>query len=511
MNARWVCIVGAAYAWVGAGADARPRSAGPPGCADESPQQCVVAALEAMGGRDRLQQLTSVHLETAGHTLLAEQSYRQSPFITSYAHDDVTLDLANQRLIDESKLTWPESDFKQADSDTTLVAGLDGGVYHTKFGDSPCSLSDLDAARQMLALGPARILLTAFGSADLHFEAPSMLRQTSHAVVAFTWRHVPVRVLLNAFNHLPDAVETTQVFHDFWYFWGDVRQRIYFDNWRLVQGITYPTNLIEERNDVVWRSTQALNVEFNVLLDEKSFDMTAGAVKQSAASPGWNRPFNVKQATALAPGIDLFAGAWNATVVKEPDGLVILEAPISGLYTQGVIKEARRRHPGLAVTAVLSTSDSWPHTGGVRQAVALGIPVFILDLNRPLLERMMSAPHTLEPDALQKSVKRAAPRWNMVAKKEEVGSGANRMELYPLRGASTERQYMVYFPDRHLLYASDTLALNDDGSLYDPELMYEVAQAVKRENLTVDTVFAMHQGPMPWDQVLALIAKSGQT
>ena len=58
------------------------------------------------------------------------------------------------------------------------------------------------------------------------------------------------------------------------------------------------------------------------------------------------------------------------------------------------------------------------------------------------------------------------------------------------------------FPRAHLLYASDTLALNDDGSLYDPELMSEVAQAVKRENLIVDTVFAMHQGPMPWNQVI---------
>jgi hypothetical protein len=67
---------------------------------------------------------------------------------------------------------------------------------------------------------------------------------------------------------------------------------------------------------------------------------------------------------------------------------------------------------------------------------------------------------------------------------------------------------MVYFPERHLLYASDTLTLNDDGTLYDPELMYEVAQAVKRENLIVDTVFAMHQGPMPWGTVVGLIEKS---
>src|ERR1700722_17289888 len=243
-------------------------------------------------------------------------------------------------------------------------------------------------------------------------------------------------------------------------------------------------------------------------MDEKIFEMTAGAVKQSAASPGWNRPFNVKQSTPLAPGIDLFAGAWNATIVKEPDGIIILEAPISGLYTQGVIKEARRRHPSLPINGVLSTSDSWPHSGGVRQAGALGLPVYILDLNQPLLDKMMSAPHTIEPDALQKSPKSHGLHWKIVAKRQEIGGGENRIELYPLRGASTERQYMVYFPGRHLLYASDTLALNDDGSLYDPELMYEVAQAVKRENLIVDTVFAMHQGPLPWEKVMKLIEKS---
>ena len=491
-----------------AGAHASEKFTGAPGCAHESAQQCVTAALEAMGGRERLQQVASVRLQTVGHTLLMEQSYRQAPFIAAYERGHTTMDLTNQRLLTETKLTWPESDPNQSDSDTTLVVGPNGGVYHTKFGDSPCSLGDLDVSQEALALGPARVLLTAAGASDLHFEPPETLRTTSHAVVAFSWRHIPVRVLLNPFNHLPDAVETTRVFHDFWYFWGDVRQRIYFDNWKLIEGVTFPTNSVEERNGAIWTSKQALNVEFNVQMDEKTFDMNAGAVAQSAASPGWSRSFAVKHATTLAPGIDLYAGSWNATIVKEPDGIVILEAPISGLYTQGVVKEARKRHPGMPINAVLSTSDSWPHTGGVRQAVALGLPVYILDLNQPLLDRMISAPHTLEPDALQRSKNSKAPHWKIVARKQAVGGGANRMELYPLRGASTERQYMVYFPEHHLLYASDTLALNDDGTLYDPELMYEVAQAVKRENLIVDTVFAMHQGPIPWEKVLGLIEKS---
>jgi hypothetical protein len=38
--------------------------------------------------------------------------------------------------------------------------------------------------------------------------------------------------------------------------------------------------------------------------------------------------------------------------------------------------------------------------------------------------------------------------------------------------------------------------------------MHEVVQAVQRANLTVDTVFAMHQGPMPWSQVVALLGKT---
>ncbi len=56
--------------------------------------------------------------------------------------------------------------------------------------------------------------------------------------------------------------------------------------------------------------------------------------------------------------------------------------------------------------------------------------------------------------------------------------------------------------------ASDTLAINDDNTLYDPELMSEVVQAVKGENLKVDMVFAMHQGPTPWNHILDLLGKS---
>src|SRR5579864_5261592 len=415
MRRVWLYLPVAALLSIAPAVQAKESPADTPGCAGQSAKQCVDLALDAMGGREHLQQLKSVRLKTIGHTLLMEQSYRQAPFITSYERGQTTLDLANQRVVTQSTITWPESDPNQPDVDTTVVVGPDGGVSRERDADHPCGLSALDNGWQMLALGPSRLLLTAADAGDLHFETPQTLRSTPHAVVAFTWRKIPVHVLLNSFNHLPDAVETTQEFHDFWYFWGDVQQRIYFDNWKLAQGIVYPSNTVEERNGVVWHSTQALNIEFNVPFDEKALAMDARAAKESAASPGWNRPFRAEKPTTLAPGVDLYQAAWNSTIVKQSDGIVILEAPISGLYTQGVIEEARKRYPGLPVRAVLSTSDSWPHTGGVRFAVSEGLPVYILDLNRPLLDKMVSAPHRFDPDALENSKK--APRWKIVSER----------------------------------------------------------------------------------------------
>jgi len=476
-------------------------------CESAGPKGCLALATEAMGGSARLDAVKSMSYESVGHTLLVEQSYRQDPFIASYERSKVKIDLEGKKVRMETALTWPESDPGQSESQSVMVASLEGCVRKVSASgatqDAPCSLSQIDAVRDLFGIGPLRLLATAGQAPDLHFAAPKMLRSTLHSVLAFSWDGTAVRILINRFNHLPDAVETDQQLQDFWYYWGDVHRRIYLDNWVTVRGIRYPTNLVEERNGVLWKSTQFLDLKVDVPLESPLFEMDAKVAGVGAKSPGWERPFNAAKGSDLAPGITFFPGAWNATLVKQEDGVVVLEAPISGTYVAGVFEEARKRYAGSPVKAVLSTSDSWPHVGGVRQTVASKLPVYILDLNQPLLDRFVAAKHEIHPDLLAKMPQK--PSWRIVSGKTIVGSGPNRLELYPLRGASTERQYMVYFPEHRLLYASDTLAINDDGSLYDPELMREVMEAVQRESLQVDTVFAMHQAPMPWNDVVKLV------
>jgi len=474
-------------------------------CQRAGPKGCVRLAIDAMGGQVRLERTRSLGVEAVRHTFLTEQSYRQDPFITSYERLKVKVDFVGSRIYRESHLTWPESDPGDSESDSIVVAGLAGGVRRAS-ADAPCSLADLEWVREELSLGPARLLLTALQASDLRFGEPEMLRSTMHTVLLFTWQGTTVKVAINRFNHLPDALETTEQFQDHWYQWGDVQRKIYFDNWKTFHGVVYPTNEVEERNGIIWRSTQVLNLDLNIAIDETQFQMDAKAMERSTKSKGWESSFPSGKGADLAPGISLYESSWNATIVKQQDGIVILESPLSGTFSDGLIQEARRRYPGVPINAVLSTSDSWPHVGGVRQAVALNLPVYILDLNRPLLDRLVKSPRKLHPDLLAQSPK--TPVWRIVSAKTQIGKGENRMELYPLRGGSTERQYMVYFPEHHLLYASDTLSLNDNGTLYDPELMREVAEAVKREGLQVEKVFAMHQGPVPWPQVISLVEKA---
>lgn len=476
-----------------------------PGCEHATPRACVELALAAMGGKQKLAAIDTEQLDIIADRSVAEQSYQQAPFLTTYARTQRWVDFRHGVTASDTHSVWPESDLgiKDAENDSTVVASATAAVARSPKGDRPAGRAAIDAAREVLALGPERLLLNAAAAPDLHYLPDAMVRATAHTVVAFQHDGTEVRVLLNRFNHLPDAVDSTRTFDDFWAAWGDVTQREYFGNWKVVQGVVFPTSRIVERNGIPWASAQILDVKFNVAVDPKKFAMDPAAVAQGAKSVGWNVPFQVTQRTTLAPGIDFFQGPWSMTFVHQKDGVLVLEAPIGAYFVKGALAAEAKLYPKLPVKGVLTTSDSWPHLAGVREAVARGLPVYALDLNLPILKRMVAAPHTLQPDDLQKHPQPA--HWVEVAGKLEIGSGVNRVVLYPLRGVATGRQYMVYFPDHELLYASDTLVLKPDGQLYDPELMREVAQAVQRNRLAVKTVYAMHQAPVPWQKVQALV------
>jgi len=207
-----------------------------------------------------------------------------------------------------------------------------------------------------------------------------------------------------------------------------------------------------------------------------------------------------------APGVVTVRGAWNVTFVEQPDGIVILDAPISSGFSAKAIADAEHTFPGKKVKAVISTSDAWPHVAGLREYVARGIPIYALDLNRTIIERILNEPRTRKPDALSQNHRNPVIYW--IGDKTVFGAGPNRMEIYPLRGATTERQMMVYFPERQLLYGSDAFQRQPELQLWLPQTVNEVLDAVQKHRLKVKKFFMMHMDLSDWNQLQADFQKA---
>src|SRR5206468_1361863 len=134
-----------------------------------------------------------------------------------------------------------------------------------------------------------------------------------------------------------------------------------------------------------------------------------------------------------------------------------LEGPLTSSYSTKVIEDARHRFGGTVIKGVIGTSDAWPHLGGLREYAARGVPIYALDLNLPIIQRLLDARYATDPDRLARQPK--APRFRIVSAKTVVGQGASRLEIYPLRTVTGERQMMIYWPAHQLLYTSDLFTL----------------------------------------------------
>ena len=459
------------------------------------------AGLAAMGGEQKVRGMNSLHFQATAVRSMIEQSERpEGPYFLENHKIEEWRDLAHASWRRTTKIDAPAQD------EFTVDAAMSDGTASLSFDGHPGPVSDeqLQDADEALALGPERVMITALANPDLHRMADLPLQGVTHQEVEFTWKGLPVRIFLNSDTHLPTAVEWVRAYPYgiFWSIWGDVTTRVYYSFWWLQNGLHYPLQRDIFRNGLPDRTETITRIDFNEPIVADTFAISPETRTAFAAVAGKtmdDRAPKESAASEIAPGIVLFRGSWNTTLIHQDDGIIVLEAPISAGYSAQVIRLAQTRYPGAPIKAVITTSDSWPHIGGVREYVAQGIPVYVVDRTVPLIERVVRAPHIQHPDALAKAPRPAKLR--AVSSKMTIGTGPNRIELYPLRGETSERQMMVYFPEHKLLYGSDPFQQMGDGKLFYPQTVSELQSAVARENLAVDRFFMMHIGVNPWSML----------
>jgi hypothetical protein len=344
--------------------------------------------------------------------------------------------------------------------------------------------------KSQLALAPERILLLATGAADLRRELDQSFHGFTHHVISFTWDRRLVRLFLSSYTGLPSAVEITRTrpYEFFWSPWGDVTTRISYAFWMLEPGgLHYPRQWSYESNGQPDWTFMVNELTLNPTLSEQDFAIPDDAKKTFLAR---KRPIEDTSlglpstpAKEIVPGVVVIPGLWNVTEIRQSDGIVILDAPISNGYSKQVIDDATKRFPGLAVKAVITTSDAWPHIGGLREYAARGIAIYALDLNRPIIERMLASPHRLSPDALTRAPR--PTKVTYVSEKTRLGNSSNVLDIIPLRTVTGERQMVVYLPGTKVLYSSDLFQRDKAGEFFLPQTLSEAMDVVQREHLDV--------------------------
>lgn len=469
--------------------------------ADPASTALLKQALQAQGGEQKLRALKSVSFESSGYRNMLEQSERpEGPYIVAFQDISELHDHANKALRTQLQQRMPP---QQKPSTLTLVVANNVAMQAVGDKQFPGRAQQLQEAGEALALSPERVLITALDAADTRREADTVMQGVPQHVVAFTLDGAPARIYLNQHSHLPTAVDYAGPLARAGYAssLGDVTQRVLYSFWTLDKsGLRYPNQWDTEINGLPDRKMQLRAVKFDAPLDPALTSIApavAAAFKPDA--PAREMPLGAEQ-VEVAPGIVQIHGNYDVAIVAQDDGVVILDAPVSSNYSTLVLAEAARRYPGKPVKAVVTTSDAWPHVAGLREYAARGIPIYALDLNEAIVRRTLAAPHTQKPDALQQHPRKAA--LTIVRGKTVIGAGANRIELYPLRGESTERQVIAYFPQHKLLYGSDAFYAGSNDDAFRLQNVSDVVAAVRREHLEVDRIFMMHVKVAPFSELL---------
>jgi hypothetical protein len=475
------------------------------------PRAVVNAALDRMNAGTNPRSLRSLKIEEQDIAYdIVENDHPGPPYYASVTEVSRVEDLGGRRELVETH---------SSDGSIVQKTLLTRGQWISGAGTDKAVAER--AAPSWETQNPVRALELAAAAPDLRTEPGEVFDQSPQRVVSFTNGRYRVKLLIDIATGLLSASEAVVAFdrpmsQDVAFTaWGDVDERTEFVHWTFKGGIRYPFQSDIFRSGVHYRSLLAkdvtvpdgkldLDAEFPKRVPEQIAsvdDIPLGASVAFAPNPG-------KAISEIAPGIIQVPNSWYTTLVRQDDGIVIIDAPISAGYSKNVIAEARRRFSGLPIKALVTSTAFFWHVAGIREYAALGIPIYAEQRNAGTLRAILSSVHTLDPDDLSRC--RCHPgKIVTVSGRVAIGTGRNRMELMPI-GTATEPMLMTYVADAKLLHTGEMVQpLGPGGSILYPESLIELVHAVAANGLGINTMIGMHMSPTPWTEIDRTLKDAG--
>ena len=265
----------------------------------------------------------------------------------------------------------------------------------------------------------------------------------SYQVVSFTGDN---KAKVSGYINAQNQVERVETLIDNPFF-GDMPFEAAYSDYKDVGGAQFPMHIVVRQGGYPTFDLNVTDVKPNAAPAIQAPTGTGGAAGGGAAAAA-------AQSEKLGDGVYLITGGYTAIAIDFKDHITILEGGQSEARGLAVITEAKRLIPNKPIKYLVNTHSHVDHSSGLRPFVAEGTTILTYQLNKPYLEKVLSTPHTLNPDKAQQAGKK--PIVEAVGEKRVLTDGTRVVELYHMQNfGHHDGMLMAYLPKEKVLLEAD--------------------------------------------------------
>jgi glyoxylase-like metal-dependent hydrolase (beta-lactamase superfamily II) len=253
---------------------------------------------------------------------------------------------------------------------------------------------------------------------------------------------------VNGYINAQNLVERVETWIDNPFF-GDMPFEAGYSSYKDVGGAQFPMHIVQKQGGYPVFDLNVTDVKPNAAVS-----IQAAQGRGGAGAPAAPAASGAATSEKLGDGVHLITGGYVAIAVDFNDHITIIETGQSEARGLAVIAEAKRLIPNKPVKYVVNTHSHIDHSSGLRAAVAEGATILTHQLNKAYLERILSVPHTLNPDKAQQLGKK--PVVEAVGDKKVLTDGTHTVELHHLKSfGHHDGMLIAYLPKEKVLLEAD--------------------------------------------------------
>lgn len=276
--------------------------------------------------------------------------------------------------------------------------------------------------------------------------------------------------------------------------YGDGYREYEFLQYRKFDSVVLPSRLVLRNfnsvHEVVENTYTYQDVTTDVHFDPKELELPDGLAKADYSYRGSFKLNELAKDVYLLENITETDGQWsyNVLFVVFNDFVLVAEAPSSSAVSEKVLQKIRAVAPGKPVRYLVQSHHHGDHIGGIRPYVAEDVTILAGPALVPLIERISSAPFSLNPDRLLK--KPAKPVIEAVEKSKTIRDQNHEVIIYNIGPSPHSREMLLtYLPSQRILYQSDMI---NEGEYPKNETTQHFLDKTKELNLDIQILVGLH-------------------